>query len=133
MFILRSKPVKSNKCHNLIFQLLKAAIINSLFPNPISARVIVMSSLSGCCNINDSSHSLTVSTVISACIDRKVLSNQDDVRKAFKIMDTNADGTLSLDDFDDLFNSYGGAKMDTKLWDTLLMEADKNGDGVVSL
>ena len=65
--------------------------------------------------------------------DRKVLSNQDDVRKAFKIMDTNADGTLSLDDFDDLFNSYGGAKMDTKLWDTLLMEADKNGDGVVSL
>jgi len=46
-------------------------------------------------------------------------------------MDTNGDGTLSLDDFDDLFNSYGGAKMDTKLWDTLLMEADKNGDGVV--
>jgi len=48
-------------------------------------------------------------------------------------MDSNGDGTLSLDDFDDLFNSYGGAKMDTKLWDTLLMEADKNGDGVVSL
>jgi len=46
-------------------------------------------------------------------------------------MDTNGDGTLALDDFDDLFNSYGGAKMDTKLWDTLLMEADKNGDGVV--
>jgi len=47
-------------------------------------------------------------------------------------MDTNGDGTLSLDDFDDLFNSYGGAKMDKKLWDTLLMEADKNGDGLVS-
>lgn len=47
-------------------------------------------------------------------------------------MDTNGDGTLSLDDFDDLFNSYGGAKMDTKRWDNLLMEADKNGDGVVS-
>ena len=48
-------------------------------------------------------------------------------------MDKNADETLSLDDFDDLFNSYGGPKMDNKLWDTLLMETDKNGDGVVSL
>jgi Ca2+-binding EF-hand superfamily protein len=85
-----------------------------------------------CCDYNGDGV-IDFQEFISACIDRKVLSNQDDVRKAFKIMDTNADGTLSLDDFDDLFNSYGGAKMDTKLWDTLLMEADKNGDGVVSL
>jgi len=27
-------------------------------------------------------------------------------------MDTNGDGHISLDDFDDLFNSYGGARMD---------------------
>lgn len=47
-------------------------------------------------------------------------------------MDTNKDGTISLEDFDDLFNSYGGAKMDTDIWNNLLAEADKNGDGVVS-
>lgn len=47
-------------------------------------------------------------------------------------MDTNKDGTISLEDFDDLFNSYGGAKMDTEIWNNLLAEADKNGDGVVS-
>ena len=46
-------------------------------------------------------------------------------------MDTNGDGHISLDDFDDLFNSYGGARMDQNLWENLLMEADKNGDGIV--
>lgn len=47
-------------------------------------------------------------------------------------MDTNGDGHISLDDFDDLFNSYGGARMDQDLWENLLMEADKNGDGIVT-
>lgn len=51
---------------------------------------------------------------------------------AFKLLDTNKDGQISLDDFDDLFNSYGGAKMDKGIWEGLLDEADKNGDGVVS-
>lgn len=37
-----------------------------------------------------------------------------------------------MEDFDDLFNSYGGAKMDNEIWTSLLAEADKNGDGVVS-
>mmetsp|Transcript_38976 Transcript_38976/g.59261 ORF Transcript_38976/g.59261 Transcript_38976/m.59261 type:complete len:153 (+) Transcript_38976:458-916(+) len=69
---------------------------------------------------------------ISACIDRKVLKNKNDVKIAFRILDTNGDGTISLDDFDDLFNSYGGAKMDNEVWENLLQEADKNGDGVVS-
>jgi calcium-dependent protein kinase len=57
---------------------------------------------------------------ISACIDRKVLSNQNDLRVAFRILDTNKDNTISIEDFDDLFNSYGGAKMDTDLWQGLL-------------
>jgi Ca2+-binding EF-hand superfamily protein len=33
------------------------------------------------------------------------------VKKAFKMLDTNGDGVISLDDFNNLFNSYGGAKM----------------------
>ena len=69
---------------------------------------------------------------MAACIDRKVLQNQADVKIAFRILDTNKDGTISLDDFDDLFNSYGGARMDNDVWDQLLLEADKNEDGVVS-
>jgi len=39
------------------------------------------------------------------------LLNQEDVKKAFKMLDTNGDGVISLDDFNNLFNSYGGAKM----------------------
>ena len=69
---------------------------------------------------------------MSATIDRKVLCNEDDLKCAFRIMDTNGDGHISLDDFDDLFNSYGGARMDQDLWENLLMEADKNGDGIVT-
>jgi calcium-dependent protein kinase len=69
---------------------------------------------------------------ISACIDRKVLLNQEDVLKAFRMLDYNNDGVISLDDFENLFNSYGGARMNNKIWSNLLMEADQNGDGTVS-
>ena len=48
-------------------------------------------------------------------------------------MDTNGDGTISLDDFDDLFNSLGGTRNKQELWEKLLAEADINGDGVVTL
>ena len=69
---------------------------------------------------------------MQACIDRKVLTNSQDVSVAFKILDTNKDNKISLEDFDNMFNSYGGTKMDTQVWDQLLEEADVNGDGVVS-
>lgn len=69
---------------------------------------------------------------MSACIDRQVLEKEEDLKIAFRLLDTNKDGVISLDDFDDLFNSYGGARMDTEIWDNLLHEADKNQDGVVS-
>ena len=60
------------------------------------------------------------------------MEKEDDLKIAFRLLDTNKDGVISLDDFDDLFNSYGGARMDTEIWDNLLHEADKNQDGVVS-
>ena len=69
---------------------------------------------------------------MQASIDRKVLTNSQDVSVAFKILDTNKDGRISLDDFDNMFNTHGGTKMDTQVWNTLLQEADMNGDGVVS-
>lgn len=69
---------------------------------------------------------------MTACIDRRVLENKKDLLVAFKILDANHDNKISIEDFDDLFNSYGGAKMDNDLWQSLLAEADVNGDGVVS-
>jgi Ca2+-binding EF-hand superfamily protein len=52
--------------------------------------------------------------------------------KAFRMLDYNNDGVISLDDFENLFNSYGGARMNNQIWSNLLMEADQNGDGTVS-
>lgn len=69
---------------------------------------------------------------MSACIDRSCLKQRNTIQQAFTILDTNKDGTIGLDDFEDLFNSYGGAKIDLTLWNQLLEEADNNGDGVVS-
>lgn len=69
---------------------------------------------------------------LQAFIDKKVLTEEKQVKMAFNLLDYNKDGTISLDDFDDLFNSYGGARMDRDMWYSLLGEADKNGDGVVS-
>ena len=48
---------------------------------------------------------------ITACISRKAITNKDTIKAAFKILDTNKDGQISLDDFDAIFCSYGGAKM----------------------
>ena len=69
---------------------------------------------------------------LSATIDRQVLRNEEDIKKAFKILDTNKDGTITLDDFDLLFNSYNAAKMNMKIWNQLLEEADVDKNGVVS-
>lgn len=61
-----------------------------------------------------------------------MLQNKQDVKIAFRILDTNKDGKISLEDFDDLFSSMGGSVADNDIWNSLLSEADKNGDGVVS-
>jgi calcium-dependent protein kinase len=72
---------------------------------------------------------------ISACLNRKALVNNTEIRKAFQIIDANKDGQVSKQDFEQVFNShkkYGGKNMDGQLWEELLEEADKNGDGVIS-
>jgi len=66
---------------------------------------------------------------MSACIDRKKLQNKKDVKTAFKLLDTNQDGQISLEDLDDIFCSYGGAKITSTVWNQLLKEADHNKDG----
>ena len=59
------------------------------------------------------------------------MRNKDDIQRIYNILDYDKDGTLSIHDFEKLFNSYNGAKMDMDVWNDLLEEADVNGDGVV--
>lgn len=51
---------------------------------------------------------------------------------AFQILDYNNDGKISIEDFNDIFCSYTGQKMNSDVWNELLKEADHNGDGVIS-
>lgn len=69
---------------------------------------------------------------IAAAVNRKLLTNQTEVKKAFDMLDCNGDGKITVEDFNDLFCSYAGAKMDSAVWEQLLSEADANGNGVVS-
>ena len=53
---------------------------------------------------------------MSACVNRKKLNNKEDVKVAFKILDADNDGKISLGDLDDIFSSYGGAKITSQIW-----------------
>ena len=69
---------------------------------------------------------------MSACVDSKVLQNEEIQRQVFKILDANGDGSISLDDFDNMTANQGGPSLDKEIWEQLLMEADVNGDGIVN-
>ena len=69
---------------------------------------------------------------MTAAVNRKILTNKDEIKKAFDTLDCNGDGKITVEDFNDLFCSYAGAKMDSAVWEELLREADANGNGVVS-
>lgn len=68
---------------------------------------------------------------ISACLDRKALVHKEDLVKAFQIIDHDKDGQVSREDFQQLFRGKTGAQLDESMWDQLLKEADKNGDGTI--
>jgi Ca2+-binding EF-hand superfamily protein len=53
---------------------------------------------------------------MSACVNRKKLKNKADVKAAFSILDADNDGKISLNDLDDIFCSYGGAKITSTIW-----------------
>jgi calcium-dependent protein kinase len=63
----------------------------------------------------------------SACVDRKTLYKDHEVRKAFSIIDTNKDGVLSLSDFQELFKTYG---FNQHKW-TEILPCGKNGDNQI--
>lgn len=68
---------------------------------------------------------------ISACLDRKALVHKEDLVKAFQIIDHDKDGQVSREDFQQLFRGKTGTQLDESMWDQLLREADKNGDGTI--
>ena len=51
---------------------------------------------------------------------------------AFELLDTDRDGLIRRDQFEHLFNCFGGAKGEQDVWEDLLAVVDKNRDGRLS-
>ena len=69
---------------------------------------------------------------MAVCIDRKMLRSEKAMREAFSVLDYNGDGQITIEDFEGLFNASGGSPVDQDIWNQVIIEADADGDGVIS-
>ncbi|KAM3377589.1 phosphatidylserine decarboxylase proenzyme 2 [Capsicum galapagoense] len=69
---------------------------------------------------------------ISCCIEDPVETEKTFVKRILSIVDCNEDGELSLTEFSDLIDAFGN-KLAAEKKEEIFKQADRNGDGVVSL
>jgi len=67
---------------------------------------------------------------ITGAIDKMTILNMDNITAAFKLIDTDNSGTLSIDELKAAFDSHG--EKDADLFNEIMAEADKNKDGQIS-
>ncbi|KAK4339990.1 hypothetical protein RND71_041452 [Anisodus tanguticus] len=83
--------------------------------------------------LDPSSASTVVGRIsISCCIEDPVEMEKTFVRRILSIVDCNEDGELSLTEFSDLIDAFGN-KLAAEKKEEIFEQADRNGDGVVSL
>lgn len=66
------------------------------------------------------------SEFITAAIDKTTIINKENLCSAFKLMDTDESGMITVDELKAVFDSHGGK--DNKLWEEIMKEVDKNRD-----
>ncbi|XP_010260486.1 PREDICTED: phosphatidylserine decarboxylase proenzyme 2-like [Nelumbo nucifera] len=79
-----------------------------------------------------SSNTIVGKISISCSVEDPIETEKGFARRILSIVDYNEDGQLSFSEFSDLINAFGNQVAATKKED-LFREADKNGDGVVSM
>uniref|UniRef100_A0A1D1YH95 Phosphatidylserine decarboxylase proenzyme 2 n=1 Tax=Anthurium amnicola TaxID=1678845 RepID=A0A1D1YH95_9ARAE len=83
--------------------------------------------------LHPSSPSDAVGTIQLSCVvEDPIETQQSFARRVLAIVDCNGDETLSFSEFSDLINAFGN-KVAADKKEELFKEADKNGDGVVSV
>ncbi|XP_058097345.1 phosphatidylserine decarboxylase proenzyme 2-like isoform X6 [Magnolia sinica] len=83
--------------------------------------------------VDPSSSDKVVGTISLSCsVEDPIETEKSFARRILAIVDYNEDGMLSLSEFTDLINAFGNQAAANKK-EELFKEADKNGDGVVSM
>eukprot|EP00919_Chromeraceae_sp_WS-2016_P039003 GHVR01093141.1.p1 GENE.GHVR01093141.1~~GHVR01093141.1.p1 ORF type:complete len:523 (+),score=141.90 GHVR01093141.1:84-1652(+) len=80
---------------------------------------------------SDKSGSIDYTEFLVATLDRKSMCSQEKLEAAFKTFDTDNSGKISQKELAQVFGV--GDKLDSDLWNEIVREVDKNGDGEVDL
>uniref|UniRef100_A0A0G4HAB5 Calcium-dependent protein kinase 1 n=1 Tax=Chromera velia CCMP2878 TaxID=1169474 RepID=A0A0G4HAB5_9ALVE len=79
----------------------------------------------------DGSGSIDYTEFLVATLDRKAMCSKEKLESAFRTFDTDGSGKISSKELAHIFGV--GDKMDQQLWEQIIGEVDKNGDGEVDL
>jgi|LauGreDrversion4_2_1035121.scaffolds.fasta_scaffold2045799_1 Ca2+-binding EF-hand superfamily protein len=68
---------------------------------------------------------------IAAASDKARLLNSKNLQAAFKIMDRDGSGRISVEEIREVFDTMG-TKKDIRLWEAIMSEVDRDGDRMIS-
>jgi Ca2+-binding EF-hand superfamily protein len=68
---------------------------------------------------------------IAAAVDKVALLNKQNILNAFRLIDTDGSGNITIDELKAAFETEGHEK-DDGLWSQIMVEVDKDGDGTIS-
>jgi len=68
---------------------------------------------------------------IAAAIDKVALLNQENIMSAFKLIDSDNSGYITIEELKAAFDADGDSK-DSSLWIDIMIEVDKDGDNKIS-
>ena len=68
---------------------------------------------------------------IAAASDKARLLNSKNLQAAFKIMDRDGSGRISVEEIREVFDTMG-TKKDIRLWESIMSEVDRDGDRMIS-
>lgn len=81
----------------------------------------------------DNNGAINYTEYIAACLDQKILNNKEKLLDAFKTFDQDGDGVIDEAEIRKALIGDNGVQMDAEVFEEVLQEADKDGDGKVDI